>query len=130
MVSSFRSACSSTRASSTAFRTRPRRESEGSRSRRGSFVVRWSTCAFANFSPVSAAMSKEQTKPSESLVQDLLAERRQLKVAVERLKLELADAQSSGGGPDPRVRELQDEIERLRYQLPGSRGGTTQLREE
>ena len=75
-------------------------------------------------------MSKEQTKPSESLVQDLLAERRELKVAVERLKLELADSQSSGGGPDPRVRELQDEIERLRYQLASSRAETTQLREE
>jgi chromosome segregation ATPase len=76
-------------------------------------------------------MSKEQTKPSESLVQDLLAERRQLKVAVERLKLELADAQAAGGGgPDPRVAELHDEIERLRYQLATSRAEATRLREE
>ncbi|TMB78712.1 MAG: hypothetical protein E6J46_05285 [Chloroflexi bacterium] len=42
-------------------------------------------------------MSKEQTRPSESLVQDLLAERRELKVAVERLKLDLADAQANAG---------------------------------
>ncbi|HSS60355.1 MAG TPA: hypothetical protein VLK30_02740 [Candidatus Limnocylindrales bacterium] len=75
-------------------------------------------------------MSKEQTRPSESLVQELLTERRELKVAVERLKLELADAQASGGGPDPRVREMQDEIERLRYQLASARAEVTQLRDE
>ena len=77
-------------------------------------------------------MSKEQTRPSESLVQELLTERRELKVAVERLKIELADAQASGGaGPsDSRVKEMQDEIERLRYQLASSRADATQLREE
>lgn len=75
-------------------------------------------------------MSKEQTKPSESLVQDLLAERRQLKVMVERLKLELAEANPGGGGPDPRLKELQDEIERLRYQLASARAEASQLREE
>ena len=76
-------------------------------------------------------MSKEQTKPSESLVQDLLTERRQLKVAVERLKIGLADAQAAGGGgPDPRVGELREEIERLRYQLASSRAEATRLREE
>jgi hypothetical protein len=75
-------------------------------------------------------MSKEQTRPSESLVQELLAERRELKVAVERLKLDLADAQSGAGGPDPRVKELQDEIERLRYQLASTRAEATQLREQ
>src|SRR2546429_8734396 len=75
-------------------------------------------------------MSKEQTKPSESLVQDLLAERRELKVAIERLKLELADAGAGAAGPDPRLRELQEEIERLRHQLASARGQATQLREE
>jgi predicted RNase H-like nuclease (RuvC/YqgF family) len=78
-------------------------------------------------------MSKEQTKPSESLVQDLLAERRELKVAVERLKLDLADAQASGGAPDPRTRELgemKEEVERLRYQLASARAEITQLRED
>ena len=75
-------------------------------------------------------MSKEQTKPSESLVQQLLNERRELKVAVERMKLELEDAKASGGGPDPRVKEMQDEIERLRYQLASARADVTQLREE
>jgi chromosome segregation ATPase len=81
-------------------------------------------------SPDSAAMSKEQTRPSESLVQELLTERRELKVMVERLKLDLADAQAGGGGPDPRVREMQEEIERLRYQLASARAEVTQLREE
>jgi chromosome segregation ATPase len=75
-------------------------------------------------------MSKEQTKPSESLVQELLAERRELKVAVERLKLELAEANTSAGGPDPRVRELQEEVERLRYQLASARAEAGQAREE
>jgi chromosome segregation ATPase len=75
-------------------------------------------------------MSKEPTRPSENLVQELLAERRELKVTVERLKLDLADAKASGGGPDPRVKELQDEIERLRYQLASARAEVTRLREE
>ena len=76
-------------------------------------------------------MSKEQTKPSDSLVQELLNERRGLKIAVERLKLELEDAKASNsGGPDPRVKELQDEVERLRYQLASARAEITQLRED
>ena len=78
-------------------------------------------------------MSKEQTRPSESLVQDLLAQRRELMVVVERLRLELADAQVAGGGPDPRTRELselKEEVERLRYQLASARAEITQLREE
>lgn len=75
-------------------------------------------------------MSKEQIKPSESLVQELLTERRELKVAVERLKLELEDAKTNSGGPDPRVKDLQDEIERLRYQLASARAESNQLREQ
>ena len=76
-------------------------------------------------------MSKEPTKPSESLVQQLLAERRELKVAVERLKLDLADAQTNSGGSDARageIGELKAEIERLRYQLASTRAEVTQLR--
>jgi chromosome segregation ATPase len=76
-------------------------------------------------------MSKEPTRPSDSLVQQLLTERRELKVQVERLKLDLADAAgNTSGGPDPRVKELQEEVERLRYQLASSRAEATQLREE
>ncbi len=75
-------------------------------------------------------MSKEPTRPSESLVQELLAERRELRVAVERLKLELADATRGASGPDPRLKELQEQIERLRYQLASVRAEAGQLREE
>jgi chromosome segregation ATPase len=75
-------------------------------------------------------MSKEPTKPSESVVQQLLAERRELKVTIERLRLELAEVQTSASGPDPRVRDLQAEIERLRYQLASARAGAGLMREE
>jgi len=75
-------------------------------------------------------MSKEPTKPSESLVQELLTERRELKVTVERLRMELAEVQTSAGGPDPKLRELQDEIERLRFQLASARAEAGQMREE
>jgi chromosome segregation ATPase len=75
-------------------------------------------------------MSKEPTKPSESLVQELLAERRELKVAVERLRLELDEARSSSGGPNPKLQELQSEIERLRYQLASARAEAGLMREE
>jgi hypothetical protein len=75
-------------------------------------------------------MSKEPTKPSESLVQELLAERRELKVALERLRLELDDVRSTSGGPDPRVRDLGIEVERLRYHLAQARAEVGLLREE
>jgi chromosome segregation ATPase len=75
-------------------------------------------------------MSKEPTKPSESVVQQLLAERRELKVTIERLRLDLAEAQTTAGGPDPRVRGLEGEIERLRYQLASVRAEAGLMREE
>jgi chromosome segregation ATPase len=75
-------------------------------------------------------MSKEPAKPSESLVQQLLTERRELKVAVERLRLELAEAKATTGGPDPRLGELQAEIERLRFQLASARAEAGLMREE
>ena len=76
-------------------------------------------------------MSKEQTKPSESLVQELLTERRELKVALERLKIELEDVKAGGAGaPDPRIKEMLEEIERLRYQLASVRADATRMREE
>jgi hypothetical protein len=46
------------------------------------------------------------------------------------LRLELADAQATTGGADPRLRELQGEIERLRYQLASTRAEAGQMREE
>jgi phage shock protein A len=75
-------------------------------------------------------MSKEPTKPSESLVQELLAERRALKVTIERLRLELAEVQTTAAGPDPRLGELRREIERLRFQLASARAEAGLMREE
>jgi capsule polysaccharide export protein KpsE/RkpR len=75
-------------------------------------------------------MSKEPKKPSESLVQELLAERRDLKVALARLRLELDDVRSTSGGPDPRVGGLTAEVERLRYQLAQARAEANVLRDE
>jgi chromosome segregation ATPase len=75
-------------------------------------------------------MSKEPTQPSESLVQELLAERRELKVALERVHIELEDVRRTSGGPDPRVRDLTTEVERLRYQLAQTRAEVGLLREE
>jgi phage shock protein A len=75
-------------------------------------------------------MSKEPTKPSESLVQELLAERRELKVALERIRLELGEVRSTAAGPDPRVRQLEAEVERLRYQLASARAEAGIMREE
>jgi len=75
-------------------------------------------------------MSKEQTRPSETLVQELLSERRELKVMVERLKLELAETQGSSSGPDPKLQELRAEVERLRYQLASARADANLLRDE
>jgi uncharacterized coiled-coil DUF342 family protein len=75
-------------------------------------------------------MSKELTKPSESLVQELLAERRELKVALERLRLELDDMRSTSRGPDPRVSGLTAEVERLRFQLAHARAEANLMREE
>ena len=75
-------------------------------------------------------MSKEPTKPAELLVQQLLAERRELKVTVERLRLDLAEVRTTAAGPDPRVRELTGEIERLRYQLASTRAEAGLMREE
>jgi chromosome segregation ATPase len=75
-------------------------------------------------------MSKEPTQPSESLVQQLLSERRELKVSLERMRLELAEVQTKAGGPDPRMHDLQGEIERLRYQLASARAEAGLMREE
>lgn len=75
-------------------------------------------------------MSKEPTRPSESLVQDLLSERRELKVTVERLRLELAEARGSSSGPDPKLHDLQSEVERLRYQLASARAEAGNVRQE
>jgi chromosome segregation ATPase len=75
-------------------------------------------------------MSNEQKKPAESLVQELLAERRELKVQLERARMDLAEANQGSSGPDPRVKDLETEIERLRHQLANARAEANVLRDE
>jgi uncharacterized coiled-coil DUF342 family protein len=75
-------------------------------------------------------MSSEQKKPAESLVQELLAERRDLKVQLERARMELAEAREGSSGPDPRVKGMEIEIERLRHQLATARAEANVLRDE
>jgi predicted nuclease with TOPRIM domain len=75
-------------------------------------------------------MSSEPKKPAESLVQELLTERRELKVLLERARLELAETRQGSSGPDPRLKELEAEVERLRHQLATARADATLLREE
>ncbi len=75
-------------------------------------------------------MSKKPAEPADSVVQSLLAERRSLMVALERARLELAEAHGSAGAPDPRVAELQAELRRLRTQLDDARAEANLLRTE
>jgi chromosome segregation ATPase len=75
-------------------------------------------------------MSSEQKKPAESLVQELLAERRELKVLLERARMDLSEAQQGASGPNPRLKDLEDEIERLRHQLANARAEANVLRDE
>ncbi len=75
-------------------------------------------------------MSSEQKKPAESLVQGLLAEKRELKVLLERARMDLEEARRGASGPDPRVKELDAEVERLRLQLATARAEATLMREE
>lgn len=75
-------------------------------------------------------MSSEQKKPAESLVQELLAERRELKVLLERARMDLAEANQGSSGPDPRVKDLETEIERLRHQVATARAEANVMRDE
>ncbi len=75
-------------------------------------------------------MSKEPAKPSESLVQQLLTERRELKVALERARLEVAEAKGNAGDQDPRIPQLQADLARLRTQLDETRAEVNLLRTE
>jgi hypothetical protein len=63
-----------------------------------------------------------------NLVQQLLAERRELLVANERLRLELDEA-VAGSRRNPRVRELEAEVRRLRHELGLARAERDELRE-
>jgi len=75
-------------------------------------------------------MSKKPAEPADSLVQELLAERRSLRVALERARIELEEARGSASGPDPRLAGLEAEVRRLRTQLDGTRAEVNLLRTE
>ena len=66
--------------------------------------------------------------PDEPVVQQLLAERRDLKVTAERLRLELAELRGRIGKPDPRLRTLEAENGRLREELEMARAERDHLR--
>lgn len=66
--------------------------------------------------------------PEGSLVQQLLSERRELKVANERLRLEVRELQDRIGRPDPRLQRLEDENRRLRTELGAARNERDELR--
>jgi uncharacterized coiled-coil DUF342 family protein len=75
-------------------------------------------------------MSSEQKKPAEALVQGLLAEKRELKVQLERARMELAESRQGASGPDPRMKDLEEEVERLRHQLANARAEANVMRDE
>jgi chromosome segregation ATPase len=66
----------------------------------------------------------------DNLVQSLLAERRELMVANERLKLELEERTARTRGPDARTHRLEDEVRRLRQELATARAQRDQARQE
>jgi phage terminase Nu1 subunit (DNA packaging protein) len=63
------------------------------------------------------------------VVQQLLAERRDLMVANERLRLEIEDLRGTAAGPDPRVRMLEMENRALRDELAAARAELEDLEE-
>jgi uncharacterized protein involved in exopolysaccharide biosynthesis len=75
-------------------------------------------------------MSRKPAEPAGSVVQSLLSERRSLMVALERVKLELAEFHGTAAGPDPKLDELRGELRRLRTQLDDSRAEVNVLRAE
>ena len=66
--------------------------------------------------------------PNSALVQSLLAEKRELMIAAERLKLDNAELRRRAGRHDPRVQKLEEEVRRLREQVEVARSERDQLR--
>ena len=63
------------------------------------------------------------------VVQQLLAERRELMVAAERARLEAEDLRQRAGRHDPQVRRLEAEVARLKQLLEQARTERDELRE-
>jgi len=75
-------------------------------------------------------MSTESKKPADSLVQQLLAERRSLLVLNERLKLELEEVRATVPAPGVQPRDLELEISRLQSMLETTRAEVEALARE
>jgi chromosome segregation ATPase len=63
------------------------------------------------------------------VVQQLLAEGRELKIANERLRLEIEEARRAAGKPDRRLGLLEEENRRLRQELAAARAEHERLLE-
>jgi regulator of replication initiation timing len=57
------------------------------------------------------------SQPADTVVQDLLAETRRLRIENERLRQEMADRERKASGPDPLIGRLEAENRRLRQEL-------------
>ncbi len=75
--------------------------------------------------------------PEGGIVQQVLAERRELMIANERLRLELDELRGRGGRPDPRLhvlelenRALRDELAAVRAELARLEDGVAHVLEE
>jgi cell shape-determining protein MreC len=69
------------------------------------------------------------SEPAESVVQELLAETRRLRVENERLRQELEDRERVASGPDPRLGRLEEENRRLRQELAAATAARENLEE-
>lgn len=78
---------------------------------------------------MSRVETGQRPGPEPALVQELLAERRELMVANERLRLEARELKAAAGKPDPRLRRLEEENARLREQLAAVREERDSLRD-
>jgi cell shape-determining protein MreC len=67
--------------------------------------------------------------PADSVVQELLAETRRLRIENERLRQEIADRQREASGPDPRIGRLEAENRRLRQELATATAARENLEE-
>ena len=69
------------------------------------------------------------SQPAESVVQELLAETRRLRIENERLRQEAEDRDRQASGPDPRIARLEEENRRLRQELAAATAARESLEE-
>ena len=69
----------------------------------------------------------KRSEPEQSLIQDLLNERRELLIANERLRLDLEEVRARSHTRDPRVARMERENRALREELAAERARLEQL---